>query len=119
MIPTAFLQAWSANAPWPDLRQVEQDLIICRALCDLFNAPALRGRIALRGGTAIHTHAAKTDVRIIDFVDTGHPALLRMWDKRQRGYRAMGYSIRADASAEGNVEAELPLGRALLRRVQR
>jgi hypothetical protein len=38
-------------------------------------------------------HARKTDVRIIDFVDTGHPALLRMWDKRQRGYRAMGYRV--------------------------
>ena len=37
--------------------------------------------------------ASKTDVRIIDFVETGHPALLRMWDKRQRGYRAMGYCI--------------------------
>lgn len=54
MIPTAFLQAWSTKAPWPDLRQVEQDLIICRALCDLFNAPALAGKIAFRGGTAIH-----------------------------------------------------------------
>jgi hypothetical protein len=32
-------------------------------------------------------------VRIVDFVDTGHPALLKMWDKRQRGYRAMGYRI--------------------------
>jgi len=38
-------------------------------------------------------HANKTDVRIIDFVDTGHPALLRMWDKRQVGYRAMGYKL--------------------------
>ena len=27
------------------------------------------------------------------FVDAGHPALLRMWGKRQRGYRAMGYRI--------------------------
>src|SRR3970040_1686236 len=27
MIPTAFLQAWSVKAPWPDLRQVEEDLI--------------------------------------------------------------------------------------------
>ena len=27
MIPTAFLQAWSVKSPWPDLRQVEQDLI--------------------------------------------------------------------------------------------
>ncbi|MEO8716630.1 MAG: nucleotidyl transferase AbiEii/AbiGii toxin family protein [Burkholderiales bacterium] len=36
------------------MRQVEQDLVICRALCDLFNAPALAGRIAFRGGTALH-----------------------------------------------------------------
>jgi superfamily II DNA or RNA helicase len=43
-------------------------------------------------------HAMKTSVRIIDFVDTGHPALLRMWDKRQRAYRAMGYEL-ADGSA--------------------
>jgi hypothetical protein len=32
-------------------------------------------------------------VRIVDFVDAGHPSLLKMWDKRQRGYRAMGYRI--------------------------
>ena len=43
-------------------------------------------------------HASKADVRIIDFVDTGHPALLRMWEKRQRGYRAMGYRVGVDAS---------------------
>lgn len=35
-------------------------------------------------------------MRIIDFVNaTGHPALLGMWDKRQRGYLAMGYRIEA------------------------
>lgn len=28
MIPTAHIQGWSAKAPWPDSRQVEQDLII-------------------------------------------------------------------------------------------
>ncbi|MDX5408770.1 MAG: hypothetical protein LPJ94_00930, partial [Thauera sp.] len=44
-------------------------------------------------------HASKTNVRIIDFVDTDHPALLRMWDKRQRGYRAMGYKIGVDQAA--------------------
>jgi hypothetical protein len=46
LIPRAYIQAWSAKAPWPDLRQVEPDLIICRALCDLFNATALKGEIA-------------------------------------------------------------------------
>ena len=39
-------------------------------------------------------HATKNDVRVIDFVDTGHPALLRMWEKHKRGYRAMGYKIK-------------------------
>lgn len=34
--------------------------------------------------------ALKTHVRIIGFVDNGQPALLRMWGKRQRAYRAMG-----------------------------
>lgn len=38
-------------------------------------------------------HADKTSVRIVDFVDAGHLALLRMWDRRQRGYQAMGYQI--------------------------
>ncbi|MBN6134210.1 helicase, partial [Escherichia coli] len=41
-------------------------------------------------------HTGKSDVRIIDFVDTAYPVLLRMWDKRQRGYKAMGYRIVAD-----------------------
>jgi predicted nucleotidyltransferase component of viral defense system len=75
MIPTAFLQAWSTRAPWPDLRQVEQDLIICRALCDLFNAPALAGKLAFRGGTAIHKLLFSQALRYsedIDLVQT-HP----------------------------------------------
>ena len=47
-------------------------------------------------------HARKIDVRIIDFVDTGHLALLRMWDKRQRGYRAMGYRVEAQREFDEN-----------------
>ena len=54
MIPTAYLHEWRQTAPWPDLAQVEQDLIISRALCDLFGDEWLAGRIAFRGGTAIH-----------------------------------------------------------------
>jgi len=38
-------------------------------------------------------------VWIIDFVDIGHPVLLRMWNKRQRGYRAMGYRVGSDVTA--------------------
>jgi superfamily II DNA or RNA helicase len=52
-----------------------------------------RGTLQQYAGRLHREHAAKTDVRIIDFVDTAHPALLRMWEKRRRGYRAMGYRI--------------------------
>ncbi len=69
MIPQAYLQAWSATAPWPDFRQIEQDLIICRALCDLFNASALRGRIAFRGGTAINKLVFSRPLRYSEDID--------------------------------------------------
>ena len=78
-----------------------------------------KGTLQQYAGRLHRQHAGKTDVRIIDFVDAGHPALFRMWDKRQRGYRAMGYSIRADATAEGHVGAGLSLIRALPTGVQR
>ena len=69
MIPRAYLQEWSARAPWPDLSQVEQDLIICRALCDLFNAPKLKGRIAFRGGTAINKLLFRQPLRYSEDID--------------------------------------------------
>ncbi|CAE6715088.1 TOTE conflict system archaeo-eukaryotic primase domain-containing protein [Candidatus Nitrotoga fabula] len=52
-----------------------------------------KGTLQQYAGRLHREHASKTNVRIIDFVDTGHPALLRMWEKRQRGYRAMGYRM--------------------------
>jgi len=57
-----------------------------------------KGTLQQYAGRLHREHASKADVRIIDFVDTGHPALLRMWEKRQRGYRAMGYRVGVDAS---------------------
>ncbi|GAB2893603.1 DEAD/DEAH box helicase family protein [Uliginosibacterium flavum] len=57
-----------------------------------------KGNLQQYAGRLHREHATKTDVRIIDFIDTGHPALLRMWDKRQRGYRAMGYRVAGSSS---------------------
>ena len=69
MIPNAYLQEWSAHAPWPDTRQIEQDLIICRALCDLFRDPKLAGTIAFRGGTAINKLLFKQPLRYSEDID--------------------------------------------------
>ncbi len=69
MIPNAYLQEWSAQAPWPDPRQIEQDLIICRALCDLFNAPEVAGAVAFRGGTAINKLLFPNPLRYSEDID--------------------------------------------------
>ena len=52
-----------------------------------------KGNLQKYAGRLHREHVGKTDVRIIDFVDSDYPALLRMWDKRQQGYKAMGYRI--------------------------
>lgn len=69
MIPQAFIQAWSSHAPWPDPRQVEQDLIISRALCDLFTSHALKDKIACRGGTAINKLLFRQPLRYSEDID--------------------------------------------------
>lgn len=61
-----------------------------------------KGTLQQYAGRLHRAHMGKSDVRIYDYVDSGHPALARMWQKRNRGYRAMGYLI---ASADATREA--------------
>jgi len=62
-----------------------------------------KGNLQQYAGRLHREQATKTDVRIIDFIDTGHPVLLRMWEKRQRGYRAMGYRLAGEVSQPGRL----------------
>ncbi|CAL66332.1 nucleotidyl transferase AbiEii/AbiGii toxin family protein [Christiangramia forsetii] len=54
MIPKPFIAQWQENAPWKEFGQVEQDLIISRALVEIFSDDFLRENLAFRGGTALH-----------------------------------------------------------------
>jgi len=67
-----------------------------------------KGTLQQYAGRLHRDHIDKADIRIVDFVDTGHPALLRMWEKRQRGYRAMGYRI-SEASGHAAEAGQLVL----------
>ena len=40
MIPFDYITDWRAEAPWIDDVQVEQDLVISRALVEIFRHPA-------------------------------------------------------------------------------
>ena len=53
-----------------------------------------KGTLQQYAGRLHREHAGKQDVRIYDYAETCQPQLARMWDKRQRGYRAMGYEIK-------------------------
>ena len=54
MIPMAFVNAWRANAPWSSPDQVEQDLVLSRAIIALFSHPPIVAAFAFRGGTVLH-----------------------------------------------------------------
>ncbi len=69
MIPTADILAWRVEHPWVSNAQVEQDLIICRAVIELFSRPLLREQLAFRGGTALHKLFLKPATRYSEDID--------------------------------------------------
>jgi predicted nucleotidyltransferase component of viral defense system len=54
VIPRANITAWRSTAPWPTDAQVEQDLVLSRALVELFTEPNVAQQVLFRGGTALH-----------------------------------------------------------------
>lgn len=52
-----------------------------------------RGTLQQYAGRLHRTHAGKRVVQIYDYVDEQVPVLGRMYRKRLRGYRAMGYAV--------------------------
>jgi predicted nucleotidyltransferase component of viral defense system len=53
LIPQDYITEWKKHAPWSQNYQVEQDIIISRALVDVFSHPVAGDVLALRGGTAL------------------------------------------------------------------
>jgi predicted nucleotidyltransferase component of viral defense system len=73
VIPKDFITEWRSQAPWVADRQVEQDLVISRALVELFSRSAIGDALAFRGGTALyklHFRPAARYSEDIDLVQT-------------------------------------------------
>jgi predicted nucleotidyltransferase component of viral defense system len=88
VIPRRYIEEWKAFAPWPNDAQVEQDLIIERALVEMFSDEIIRNSLAFRGGTALHKIFMKPQVRYsedIDLVQISagpiNPVLIRIREK--------------------------------------
>jgi superfamily II DNA or RNA helicase len=68
-----------------------------------------RGTIAQYVGRLHRLHDGKREVRVYDYADLNVPMLSRMFDRRCRGYEAVGYKILLPASAVPGWPADVPL----------
>jgi predicted nucleotidyltransferase component of viral defense system len=57
------------EVPWPNLRQVEQDLLLCRAVAAIFNDDFLHDQVAMRGGTLLHKVHLAPPARFSEDID--------------------------------------------------
>jgi predicted nucleotidyltransferase component of viral defense system len=69
MIPQRYIEEWRAFAPWMTDAQVEQDLIITRAIVEMFSDDLLKKSLAFRGGTALHKLYLKPQIRYSEDID--------------------------------------------------
>ena len=54
MIHEIYITEWANVVPWSERKQIEQDLIITKALLEIYNHPILKEIVAFRGGTALN-----------------------------------------------------------------
>jgi predicted nucleotidyltransferase component of viral defense system len=69
MIPRDYITAWRAKVPWVEDSQVEQDLIISKALVEIFSDRELATNLAFRGGTALHKLHFRLAARYSEDID--------------------------------------------------
>jgi predicted nucleotidyltransferase component of viral defense system len=69
VIPRDYITAWRSEAPWVQDFQVEQDLVISRALVEIFSHPLLHDALAFRGGTALYKLHLKPAARYSEDID--------------------------------------------------
>jgi very-short-patch-repair endonuclease len=68
-----------------------------------------RGTIAQYVGRLHRLNGRKREVQVYDYADLNVPLLARMFDRRCRGYEAVGYAIIVPASAVPGWPADVPL----------
>lgn len=96
MIPVDEIIAWSNEAPWASDEQIEQDLIISRALVELFSDGYLFESLAFRGGTALHHLFLKPRSRYSEDIDLAqiHPGpIKKIMDHLRESFAYLGEPV--------------------------
>ena len=69
MIPFDYITEWRAEVPWVMESQVEQDLILSRAVVSMFAESEVGNLLAFRGGTALYKLHLRPAVRYSEDID--------------------------------------------------
>ena len=125
MIPQDFITEWSHEAPWQTNEQIEQDLVICRALEEIFSDDFLSSNLAFRGGTALHKLYLQPPSRYsedIDLVQISSNAFGPVFDKLRERLKFLGEPKRKQKQSNNTLiyffESEFPPVRKLKLKVE-
>ena len=69
MIDYRDIVAWGVTHPWPTMEQIEQDLLLTRAICEIANHELLGQELVFRGGTALNKLYADEATRYSEDLD--------------------------------------------------
>jgi len=107
MIPMRYIDEWREHAPWQSDEMVEQDLVICRAIINIFGNSFLANSLAFRGGTALnklHFPVCQRYSEDIDLVQIRAEPIGKTFDEIQKVLNSwLGTPIRKQKTGRANL----------------
>lgn len=106
MIANSILTAWSIGHPWPDVDQVEQDLLLAQAICEIVGDDLLGKELVLRGGTAFHKLYLDYPRRYsedLDFVRMSSGGIGNVMKRLTEMGQSLGYEVKTQMARHPKV----------------
>ncbi|MFQ9742870.1 MAG: nucleotidyl transferase AbiEii/AbiGii toxin family protein, partial [Slackia sp.] len=106
MIPESIVTQWSVDHPWPSADQVEQDLLLTQAICEISSDELLRKELVLRGGTAFHKLYLAKPARYsedLDFVRTSAGGIGDIMKRLTAMGKDLGFEVKTQMAAHPKV----------------
>ena len=99
MIPYDIITAHAVSHPWPTREQIEQDLLLDQAICEIYQDEFLGAELVFRGGTALHKLFFPEPFRYsedMDFVRTTSGGIGAILDRIVAIGNRLGYTTRTN-----------------------
>jgi predicted nucleotidyltransferase component of viral defense system len=106
MLSVNDIAAWGITHPWASADQVEQDLLLSRAICAIATDPYLGGELLFRGGTALHKLHLPKALRYsedLDYVRTTAGGIAQLTGTLLDLGRDLGFQVKSRISEHPKV----------------